>query len=70
MIDRTKGIENRIWTKADLREMLRLRATGLTWHDVAKKIGRTEAAVVTRVYIIRQTDDGRRSLAKAEARRP
>jgi hypothetical protein len=36
------------WTAKDDEELRTLRATGMKWHVVAKRRGRTEAATVTR----------------------
>ena len=44
---------NRRWTNEHERELLELRATGLTWRAIAKKVGRSEASVVTRVAIMK-----------------
>jgi hypothetical protein len=57
------------WTKAKVREMLKWRTTGLTWRAVAKKIGRSEAAVVGQVGIMKKSVEGRVALARVEARR-
>jgi hypothetical protein len=57
------------WTKAKVREMLKRRTTGLTWRAVANKIGRSEAAVVGRVGIMKKSAEGRVALALVEAQR-
>lgn len=48
---------NRRWTNEDERQLLELRATGLTWRAIAKKVGRSEASVVTRVAIMKARID-------------
>jgi DNA-binding NarL/FixJ family response regulator len=48
---------NRRWTSEHERELLELRATGLTWRAIAKKVGRSEASVVTRVAIMKARVD-------------
>jgi len=48
---------NRRWTSEHERELLELRATGLTWRAIAKKVGRSEASVVTRVAIMKARID-------------
>ena len=48
------------WTSEDERQLLELRATGLTWRAIAKKIGRTEASVVTRVGIMKARSERER----------
>jgi hypothetical protein len=48
---------NRRWTNEHERELLELRATGLTWRAIAKKVGRSEASVVTRVAIMKARID-------------
>ncbi len=44
---------NRRWTIEHEQQLLELRATGLTWRAIAKKVGRSEASVVTRVAIMK-----------------
>ena len=48
---------NRRWTNEHERQLLELRATGLTWRAIAKKVGRSEASVVTRVAIMKARID-------------
>jgi hypothetical protein len=48
---------NRRWTSEHEQQLLELRATGLTWRAVAKKVGRSEASVVTRVAIMKARID-------------
>jgi hypothetical protein len=48
---------NRRWTNEHERQLLELRATGLTWRAIAKKVGRSEASVVTRVTIMKARTD-------------
>jgi DNA-binding NarL/FixJ family response regulator len=48
---------NRRWTSEHERQLLELRATGLTWRAIAKKVGRSEASVVTRVTIMKARID-------------
>ena len=48
---------NRRWTNEHERQLLELRATGLTWRAIAKKVGRSEATVVTRVAIMKARID-------------
>jgi hypothetical protein len=38
----------RSWTPEDDKQLIALRAEGLKWQVVAKKLGRTEAATVSR----------------------
>jgi hypothetical protein len=51
---------NRRWTNEHERQLLELRATGLTWRAIAKKVGRSEASVVTRVAIMKARIDRER----------
>jgi DNA-binding NarL/FixJ family response regulator len=51
---------NRRWTNEHERQLLELRATGLTWRAIAKKVGRSEASVVTRVAIMKARNDRER----------
>ncbi len=44
---------NRRWTNEHERQPLELRATGLTWRAIAKKVGRSEASVMTRLAIMK-----------------
>ncbi len=39
-----------LWDDADQRELLRLRAAGLTQPQMAAKLGRTHAAVKSKLY--------------------
>jgi len=48
---------NRRWTNEHERQLLELRATGLTWRAIAKVVGRSEASVVTRVAIMKARND-------------
>jgi hypothetical protein len=48
---------NRRWTIEHEQQLLELRATGLTWRAIAKKVGRSEASVVTRVAIMKARID-------------
>jgi hypothetical protein len=48
---------NRRWTSEHEQQLLELRATGLTWRAIAKKVGRSEASVVTRVAIMKARID-------------
>jgi hypothetical protein len=48
---------NQRWTSEHERQLLELRATGLTWRAIAKKVGRSEASVVTRVAIMKARID-------------
>jgi hypothetical protein len=41
-------MRERLWTPEEDEQLLALRAGGLKWHIVAKKLGRTEAATVSR----------------------
>jgi hypothetical protein len=49
------------WTANDERLMLELRASGLTWRVVAQRLGRTEAATISRAGLLkaRELDAGR-----------
>lgn len=44
---------NRRWTSEHEQQLLQLRATGLTWRAIAKKVGRSEASVMTRIAIMK-----------------
>ena len=46
----------RQWTPDDERKLIVLRASGLTWRIVAKKLGWTEAALAGRVKKLRQAE--------------
>jgi hypothetical protein len=48
---------NRRWTNEHERQLLELRATGLTWRAIAKKVGRSEASVMTRLAIMKARVD-------------
>jgi hypothetical protein len=48
-----KVTANKPWTADDERLMLELRASGLTWRTVAQKLGRTEAATISRVGLLK-----------------
>lgn len=48
---------NRRWTSEHEQQLLELRATGLTWRAIAKKVGRSEASVVTHVAIMKARTD-------------
>jgi hypothetical protein len=41
------------WTADDERLMLELRASGLTWRAVAQKLGKTEAATISRAGVLK-----------------
>jgi hypothetical protein len=41
-----------VWTPAEEERLIALRATGLPWHVVAKKLERTEAATVSRAGML------------------
>ena len=45
------------WTIDGPDQAIGLRATGLTWRAIAKKVGRSEASVVTRVAIMKARID-------------
>jgi hypothetical protein len=42
-----------VWTPAEEERLIALRAVGLPWHIVAKKLGRTEAATVSRAGMLK-----------------
>jgi hypothetical protein len=44
---------NRRWASEHEQQLLELRAIGFTWRAIAKKGGRSEASVVTRVAIMK-----------------
>ena len=48
---------NRIWTDAEVREMLRLRAEGYTHKCIAQKLGRAETSVRAKYEYIRKKQD-------------
>ena len=58
---------NRRWTSEHEQQLLELRATGLTWRAIAKKVGRSEASVVTRVAIMKARS-GREAQNEADFR--
>jgi hypothetical protein len=43
----------RIWTPEEEGKLLALRAVGLKWYLVAKKLGRTEAATISRAGVLK-----------------
>lgn len=47
-----KNGRNRPWLEADERELVMLRQTGLTFGQIAERVGRTEAAVQMRFRAI------------------
>ena len=49
-------IVDKPWTVDDERLMLELRASGLTWRAVAQKLGRTEAATISRAGLLKSRE--------------
>ena len=47
------ALTNKPWSADEDAALLALRATGLKWHLVAKKLGRTEAGTVSRAIQLR-----------------
>jgi hypothetical protein len=45
------------WTPEDETKLLELRVAGLTWHAVAQRLGRTEAATQSRAKILQLRRD-------------
>jgi hypothetical protein len=54
--------DNYIWTPEEEKMMLDLRASGMSWHLIAKKLGRTEVATMSRAGVVK----ARESNAKNE----
>jgi hypothetical protein len=42
------------WTPKDDKELLALRAAGIRWYLIAKKLGRTEVATVSRAGVLKK----------------
>jgi len=61
---------NRRWTTEHERQLLELRATGLTWRAIAKKVGRSEASVVTRVGIMKTRSEFQEKSAARSSNTP
>jgi hypothetical protein len=57
---------DRPWTAKDDEELLTLRAAGMKWHVVAKRLGRTEAATITRGVTLKKRDQRFQITGEAE----
>jgi hypothetical protein len=51
------AITSEPWTPEDETKLLELRVAGLTWHAVAQRLGRTEAATQSRKKILQLRRD-------------
>lgn len=64
-----KRMTYRPWTPIEDELLQKLRASGLTWHVVAKRLGKTEAAIIGRAGTLQLRQLGnRKQSAEADSK--